>query len=170
MDLLALEFNHDVAMQLASKRVFSEPRGTYESTQTRTFQHGRTEVTRSVSTESEAFCNAVCSGKGGVSKAQLNQLLVQACAQHSQYTKLASKGLRVIGISDESPGDVSAFLANHKVSYALALDPQNATNAAYLIQGLPTIFVIDKAGLVQFTAVGVPDFEQLDAVVSRLMK
>jgi cytochrome c biogenesis protein CcmG/thiol:disulfide interchange protein DsbE len=86
------------------------------------------------------------------------------------FTKLGSQGLRVIGISDESPGDVSAFLANHKVSYALALDPQNAASAAYLIQGLPTIIVIDKAGLVQFTAVGVPDFDQLDAVVTRLMK
>ncbi|CAN5324572.1 hypothetical protein BH11MYX1_BH11MYX1_34580 [soil metagenome] len=86
------------------------------------------------------------------------------------YTKLGTTGLRVIGITDEEPGEVSTFLANHKVSYPLALDPRNAASSAYLIQGLPTIFVIDKAGLVQFTAVGVPDFAELDAVIARLMK
>ncbi len=86
------------------------------------------------------------------------------------FTRLGDKGLRVIGISDEDASDVSTFLANHKVSYALALDAGDTTNGAYLIQGLPTIFVIDKAGFVQFTAVGVPDFGELDAVVTRLMK
>ena len=86
------------------------------------------------------------------------------------FTKLGAKGLRVIGISDEDASEVSTFLANHKVSYALALDADDATNGAYLIQGLPTIFVIDEAGIVQFTAVGVPDFGELDAVIARLMK
>ncbi len=86
------------------------------------------------------------------------------------FTKLGGQGLRVIGISDEDPGDISTFLATHKVSYALALDAHGAASGAYLIQGLPTIFVIDKTGLVQFTAVGVPDFGELDAVITRLMK
>ncbi len=85
-------------------------------------------------------------------------------------TRLGGEGLRVIGISDEDASDVATFLAHHKVSYALALDAGDATNGAYLIQGLPTIFVIDKAGVVQFTAVGVPDFGELDAVITRLMK
>ena len=86
------------------------------------------------------------------------------------FTKLGARGLRVIGISDEDPAEVSEFLADHKVSYMLALDRHDVANGAYLIQGLPTIFVIDRAGLVQFAAVGVPDFTELDAVISRLMK
>lgn len=43
------------AMQLATYRLFGEQVGTYEATQVRSFLHGRTEVTRAVSTESEAF-------------------------------------------------------------------------------------------------------------------
>lgn len=42
-------------MQLATFRLFGEQVGTYEATQTRPFLHGRTETTRSVSTESAAF-------------------------------------------------------------------------------------------------------------------
>jgi carnitine O-acetyltransferase len=44
-----------MAMQLATYRLFGEQVGTYEATQVRAFHHGRTETTRSVSTDSEAF-------------------------------------------------------------------------------------------------------------------
>jgi hypothetical protein len=44
-----------VAMQLATFRLFGEQAGTYEATQVRPFLHGRTETTRTVSLESEAF-------------------------------------------------------------------------------------------------------------------
>lgn len=44
-----------VAMQLATYRLFGEQVGTYEATQVRSFLHGRTEVTRGVSTDSERF-------------------------------------------------------------------------------------------------------------------
>ncbi|CAB9525485.1 Carnitine O-palmitoyltransferase 2, mitochondrial [Seminavis robusta] len=45
-----------IAMQLATYRLWGKQAGTYEATQTRTFLHGRTETTRTVSTESAAFC------------------------------------------------------------------------------------------------------------------
>ena len=44
-----------MAMQLATYRLFGEQAGTYEATQVRPFLHGRTETTRSVSPASEAF-------------------------------------------------------------------------------------------------------------------
>lgn len=79
-----------LAIQLAYRKVFGHCRGTYESTQTRTFMHGRTEVTRSVSVESEAFCDAVQKSQ---SRKQLQAKLVEACTQHSNFSKLASKGM-----------------------------------------------------------------------------
>lgn len=44
-----------MAMQLATYRLWGEQAGTYEATQVRPFLHGRTETTRSVSTESASF-------------------------------------------------------------------------------------------------------------------
>lgn len=44
-----------MAMQLATYRLWGEQGGTYEATQVRPFLHGRTETTRTTSEESEAF-------------------------------------------------------------------------------------------------------------------
>jgi carnitine O-acetyltransferase len=44
-----------MAMQIATYRLWGEQAGTYEATQVRPFLHGRTETTRSVSTESAAL-------------------------------------------------------------------------------------------------------------------
>lgn len=45
-----------MAIQLATYRLWGKQAGTYEATQTRTFLHGRTETTRAVSPASAAFC------------------------------------------------------------------------------------------------------------------
>ena len=74
--------------------------------------------------------------------------------------------VRVIGISDEDPGAVAAYLVKHKMSYPIAIDAGDQATRAYLVQGLPSVFVIDKAGVVRFAAVGVPDFKELDAAVA----
>lgn len=79
-----------VAIQLAYRKTFGYCRGTYESTQTRTFMHGRTEVTRSVSLESEAFCDAFQKSEP---RAQIAAKLYEACKVHSEYTHKASKGM-----------------------------------------------------------------------------
>ena len=78
-----------MAIQLAYRLTFGHCRGTYESTQTRTYQHGRTEVTRSVSTESEALCDAVVAG---APHADIYKRLTEACAAHAAYIARASKG------------------------------------------------------------------------------
>ena len=48
-----------MAMQLAYYRLNGKPCGTYESIMTRGFLHGRTEVGRSCSVDSLAFCTAM---------------------------------------------------------------------------------------------------------------
>lgn len=74
-----------LAIQLAYYKTFGYVRGTYESTQTRSFLHGRTEVTRSVSNESLAFCKAMTENAGQVSPREAHELLVQATKAHSSY-------------------------------------------------------------------------------------
>lgn len=84
-----------VAMQLATFRLFGEQVGTYEATQVRCFLHGRTEVTRAVSLESEAFIKAMGFrprlGEDDITtKREKAQLLKKAAKVHAKYTGLAA--------------------------------------------------------------------------------
>ncbi|KAG7346652.1 choline/carnitine o-acyltransferase [Nitzschia inconspicua] len=84
------------AMQLATYRLFGEQVGTYEATQVRTFLHGRTEVTRGVSTESEAFVKRMgfrplCDESDPAACSEKIDLLRKATNAHAKYTSLAAK-------------------------------------------------------------------------------
>jgi carnitine O-acetyltransferase len=85
-----------VAMQLATYRLFGEQAGTYEATQVRPFLHGRTETTRSVSTQSAAFLQKM--GPRPKMDEHLSEereaklsLLKEATDAHVQYTRLAAE-------------------------------------------------------------------------------
>lgn len=85
-----------MAMQLATYRLFGEQVGTYEATQVRTFLHGRTEVTRAVSTQSEAFIKRMGlrplrdESDPAVGREKV-ALLRKATNAHAKYTGLAAK-------------------------------------------------------------------------------
>jgi carnitine O-acetyltransferase len=80
-----------MAMQLASYRMFGEPLATYESTQVRKFLHGRTETTRTVSPASLAFCQAM-SSNSGMNRSERFDLLQKACSSHVHYIRHALEG------------------------------------------------------------------------------
>ena len=75
----------------------------------------------------------------------------------------------MIGISDEDKDTIAAYLVKHKMTYPIAVDADNKATRAYLVQGLPSVFVIDKAGVIRYAAVGVPDFKELDAAISKAL-
>ena len=89
-----------IAMQLATYRLFGKQVGTYEASQVRRFKHGRTETTRTVSPNSNAFLS-----KMGLfprfdetdSQARLDKLklLEKAVSSHVNYLQRASKGMGV---------------------------------------------------------------------------
>lgn len=86
-----------MAIQLAVYRLFEKQAGTYEATQMRPYLHGRTETTRSVSPESEAFVK--CMGltpkrdenDPEARKVKIN-LLGEAVKAHVKYIVAAGKG------------------------------------------------------------------------------
>ena len=85
-----------VAMQLATYRLFGEQAGTYEATQVRSFLHGRTEVTRAVSMDSEAFIKRMGlrprhDESDPTIKSEKLALLHKAVQTHSKYTGKAAK-------------------------------------------------------------------------------
>jgi carnitine O-acetyltransferase len=85
-----------VAIQLATYRLFGEQVGTYEATQVRSFLHGRTEVTRGVSVQSEAFVKRMSlrpqrdESNPSVRQEKID-LLRRATSAHAKYTGLAAK-------------------------------------------------------------------------------
>jgi carnitine O-acetyltransferase len=81
-----------MVIQLAGRQVFGEYVAAYESTQTRTYQHGRTEVTRSTSPESVIFCETVILGSA---KSQSRAALIRACQAHVEFVAKASRGAGV---------------------------------------------------------------------------
>jgi len=85
-----------IAIYLATYRLFGSMSATYEATQVRPFLHGRTETTRTISLEAEAFVlNMGQSPTGkendGKARSEKLELLKRATAAHSQYSVNASK-------------------------------------------------------------------------------
>jgi thiol-disulfide isomerase/thioredoxin len=66
--------------------------------------------------------------------------------------KYAARGLKVVGVSDETPEVVAAFAAKQKLSYPLGSDPK--AKEAYFAPVIPMLVVIDRAGVVKHVEIG----------------
>lgn len=63
------------------------------------------------------------------------------------HQELSGAGLAVVGVSQDSFVDaVPEFLAEHKMTYAVLLDPEQKAGEAYALRGLPQAFLIDREG------------------------
>jgi len=100
-----------MAIQLATYRLWGELGATYEASQVRIFLHGRTETTRSVSQASAAFCSQMGlapSELDRVSRAEKVALLQSAIKSHVSYMSDGAKGKGV---------------DRHLLGLSLSLDP-----------------------------------------------
>lgn len=86
---------------------------------------------------------------------------------HREY---ASKGLRIVALSDEEPDLVREYVASEKLTYPIALDPDDEIRAAYLVPGMPTTVIIDKAGIVRYVRVGAADPVEIESAITQLLK
>ena len=62
------------------------------------------------------------------------------------YERFGSRGLVVLAISDEDSAKVAPFVAEHKLTYPVLLDPGRKVNEAFQIDGIPKSFVYDRQG------------------------
>ena len=60
--------------------------------------------------------------------------------------KFAGQGLVVLAISDEEAGTVRPFIAEHKITYPVLLDPGRKVNNSFHVEGIPKSFVFDRTG------------------------
>lgn len=63
---------------------------------------------------------------------------------------LGPQGLTVIAVNvDRDRADAERFLREHPAQFRLAFDPQGSLPERFEVHGMPTSFVIDRAGVVQ---------------------
>jgi len=62
------------------------------------------------------------------------------------FNKYKDQGLVILGISDETNDKVQPFIAEHKYSYPILLDPGRKVNDLFVVDGIPKNFVYNREG------------------------
>jgi peroxiredoxin len=62
------------------------------------------------------------------------------------YKQYRGDGLVILSISNEERAKVDSYIAEHKVSYPILLDPDGKVNGQFIVQGIPKTFVYDRKG------------------------
>jgi peroxiredoxin len=62
------------------------------------------------------------------------------------YNRFKDQGFVVLAISDEEAGKVSPFIAEHRITYPILLDPGRKVNDLFQVEGIPKSFVYDRDG------------------------
>jgi peroxiredoxin len=86
------------------------------------------------------------------------------------HGKHVAEGLSIVGISTEDADKVATFGVSAALPYALAVDPAGKTSRTYGVSSLPSMFLIDRAGVIRDVFVGVPSPEVLETRVAELLR
>jgi peroxiredoxin len=62
------------------------------------------------------------------------------------YQRFHSRGLVILAISDEDASKVQPFVAEHKLTYPVLLDPGRKVNEPFQVEGIPKSFVYGREG------------------------
>ena len=80
----------------------------------------------------------------------------------------AAKGVRVLGVSDETQEEVKKFVYDRGLTYQFGLDPDGKTREKFHIDGFPTMVVIDKNGKVIYQDTP-PEIEKVRQILDRTL-
>jgi peroxiredoxin len=80
---------------------------------------------------------------------------------YQRYHK-ADANFEILAISiDEQKADAEKYAAAEKLPFPVLFDPQSKTADAYSVQGIPTLFVIDKSGKIVHAHAGLEQAMQI---------
>ncbi|MBI2896069.1 MAG: redoxin domain-containing protein [Deltaproteobacteria bacterium] len=87
------------------------------------------------------------------------------------HVRFGGRGLKVVGLTDEAPALIARTSRTMRVPYVLATDPGARTAARYGVSAIPTMFVIDRAGVIRHVSVGISPVEaaSIEALIERLL-
>ncbi len=86
------------------------------------------------------------------------------------YSRYRDRGVEFLGIAvDESPETVlPEFLQDHPISYPILLGSPDLT-FRYGVRGLPTTFIIDRAGKITKRTIGAMSTQSLETELDKLL-
>jgi len=89
----------------------------------------------------------------------------------AMQARYGAQGLRVLGVTMDGADRVAEFTERAALRYPMAVDPDGSTSRAYAVSVLPTLFVIDKRGVIRDVATGYdPAREaQIEALIQELL-
>ncbi len=67
------------------------------------------------------------------------------------YSKYKSKGLEIVGITDEDAATVKKFQSQIPMDYKVAINTPQSIYEQFGIQYIPTAFLVDKSGKIVWT-------------------
>lgn len=80
------------------------------------------------------------------------------------YRKHREQGFVMVAVSvDADPGVVPPFVREHKLGFAVALDPKMEAANVYGVRALPSSFIVDKKGMMAALALGPRTWDSLAA-------
>ena len=85
--------------------------------------------------------------------------------------KYGAQGLTVVGITTDAKSDAAEFAERRSIGFSVLSDEDGDTTRAYGISAIPTVYVIDKRGIVRDVMVGYdPDHSiRIEALALKLL-
>jgi thiol-disulfide isomerase/thioredoxin len=86
--------------------------------------------------------------------------------------KYKNQGLEIIGINlDKSREPIDEFLAKTPAEFTIAYDPSGGAASKFKVMGMPSTYVVDRAGNVAYTHIGFrdKDKEELEGKIKELL-
>jgi thiol-disulfide isomerase/thioredoxin len=82
--------------------------------------------------------------------------------------RYGAQGLRVVGITTDDAEKAALFAQRVTMRYPVEVDPKGDTSRIYDVSALPTLFILDKRGVVRDVSIGYD--EGRDAQIETLLK
>jgi peroxiredoxin len=86
------------------------------------------------------------------------------------HEKYADQGLHIIGLSSEDDGDIKKAIDERHLSYPIARDEDGVAARAFGVTALPTLVVVDRAGIVRYVTLGAGDLDAVESVIQSLLR
>jgi peroxiredoxin len=89
----------------------------------------------------------------------------------SAYRSYRDQGFEVLAVNVfESPVEIQPFMSELDLSFPALLDSDGAVSRLYRARGLPSSFLIDRQGVVQYVKVGALTGDALEEQLTKLLK
>ena len=86
------------------------------------------------------------------------------------YKKYKDKGVEIIGISlDKDMDKLESFIDENNINYTVLVGNKEVADAFGGIQGIPTTFIIDKNGNVEFKQVGLAPEKKFEEELKKVL-